>query len=506
MTAVQSTGPSVQHSWWHPHGHQGGDGDGGRSHAGTVATRHDSWSWGPGATGATGSTGGSGATSTVARQRFSVDPGIAAAAAMSPEDVGTSVVDVVSGMLGLDPADLASRLQYGETLDDVADSTGTSRDDLHGIVRAALPDTLTDPAQADALAGQISAAAWPLTGDTFQLAAHLGAARTVDTPLTAVATLLGTSVADLSTQLTGGTSLATLADAAGVSHDDLVTAISADLPTTDPAWPDVTALAEQVAAGTDSTVTPTAPAPTGHHHHGRRAADVQRFSVTPPAAPVPTVAPDDVSGPVVDAVAGMLALPAEDVTARLTAGETLDDVAAGADFSHEDLVAVVRAALPEDLAAALTDPAQATALAGQIATATWPLTPDSLVVPPAAPERRAVDSPLTAVATLLGTTPADLSTQLTQGASLAGLAGTAGVSHSDLITAITADLPFSVPGWTDRTALAEQIAGTTDSTATPPATDPHHHGHHGQESGQGLLHRLIALFAAAESRGGRDRW
>jgi len=390
--------------------------------------------------------------------RFSVDLGAAAMAASNTDDLTASVVDTVSGMLGLDPADLTGRLTAGESLDDVAASAGTSHADLTSILRATLPDALTDT-QAATLTARLATATWPPDASTWQIPPATG--QSLDLTLTATATLLGTTPTALATQLGHGSSLTGLADTAGIAHDDLAAAITTDLGTSAPAGTDPTTLAGQIATRTDGVPDLGAPAPAP----APATTGVVRFPVDLGAAAMATASTDDLTASVVDTVSGMLGLDPADLAVRLGAGETLDDVAASAGTSHADLVSIVRATLPD----ALTD-TQAATLAGHLTTAAWPPDASAWQIPPSTGQT--LDLTLTATATLLGTTATALATQLGHGSSLSGLADTAGITNDDLVAAITTDLGTNAPAGTDPTTLAGQIATRTDATLPAPPTPP----------------------------------
>ena len=76
-----------------------------------------------------------------------------------------------------------------------------------------------------------------------------------------------------------------------------------------------------------------------------------------------------------------------------------------------------------------------------------------------------METPLDATVAALGTTLPDLQGALDGGLSLDDVAAASGLSHSDLLDALVADLPGQTPGWDDVYALAEQVAVTRTSEA-----------------------------------------
>jgi len=101
-------------------------------------------------------------------------------------------------------------------------------------------------------------------------------------------------------------------------------------------------------------------------------------------------------------------------------------------------------------------------------------------------------SPIAAVASTLGLSTEDITTQLQQGKSLNDIATAQGVSHDALISALTAGMPSQVQSSDNATGIAEKIAGTaglsgtqaTQATSgTGAAQGHHHHHHHGSGSG-----------------------
>jgi len=290
MTAVQGTG-----SWWHARWHDaawsgdgpaagGTDPDTGARGSSGVGERVDSWEHTSGTSGTSGSSGTSGTSTAAGSERFDATvPGTPTPApTLTADEITQPVTDAVSGILGITSDDLTTRLTAGETLNDVATSLGITHDDLVTLIKAALPDGLTDT-QAGQLAENLTTTTWPPTDDQVQVDDNPGTpgpTRTLDLTLTHTATLLGTTPTDLTSQLGQGVSLDTLATAAGITHDDLVTAITTDLPTTPPTGWDPTTLAEHIATQTDPTPTPTDGGTSGgtsggtgttegtEHHHG----------------------------------------------------------------------------------------------------------------------------------------------------------------------------------------------------------------------------------------------
>jgi hypothetical protein len=394
-------------------------------------------------------------------------------AAVNPDDLATTVVNRVSDVLGLDPTDLTNRLAEGETLNSVASATDTSHSDLISMIRSALPEALQS-GQSAGLAEQLASTSWPPVGDNLRPPEAIG--QTLDMRLTATAALFGTTATHLGSQLGRGSSLEELATAAGISTDDLGAAVSTDLAGTSiPDGVDTTALGQQIT----SSHLATAP-----DLRSSAAGGVSRtFTVDFGAAALAGSTPGDVGGAIVDTVGAALGIDAGTLSAQLTAGATLSDIADGLGTSHQDLVDAVRTAL---LPYGFQD-TQAAALAEQLSTASWPLTDESLQAPAATGQT--LDVTLTATAALLGTTTTQLGTQLSQGHSLQDLAATAGISADDLGAAVTSDLAgATVPDGLDGAALVQQIVSGADSTgagttsdggagsgATQPAARGHHH-------------------------------
>ena len=392
-------------------------------------------------------------------QQFVVSPAAARLAALDPAQVADAVAAAVTDPLALTVEDVADRLAGGASLADLAAEAGVPDDALLERVRAALPD-LGDDVLAAAVAERVARHAGPLDAATLQLPPMAGGPATQVLALTLdrTAALLRTTPDALMSTLSGGSSLADLARARGVSGGALLDAVRWDLPPQTPGWDDRIALAEQVAGDTTS-VTETPPQPLAG----------QLFEVTAEAGTTSVTVS-------LDATAALLGTTTDELMAQLSAGATLNDLADGLGVAHEDLVDAVLTDLP-----ARTDGwSDAAELAEQVAASAASVTvvPDAGDAAPAgAPEagRRfvvdvgagpeAVETGLGTTLALLGSSLPDLHALLDEGLSLDDVAQAAGVTHGDLLDALVTDLPGLPPGWDDVYAFAEQVAATRVSEA-----------------------------------------
>ena len=403
--------------------------------------------------------------------RFTVNPGAAEASALSLPEVTDAVHAAVAARLGTGTDDVDAAIRDGRSLDDLADVTGTSRDDLLAAVQQALPGSLGTSTVGRALAQRIAGTAGPLTDRTLDLPVTAGgpaATRTVSLTLDATAATLGLSHHDLTAQLAAGTSLDDLADARGVDHADLRAAVGADLsadaPAGLPGWSDPEALVTQVTAARYPAAdlgplprgggVPGPPAPFGE--------PVQRFTVSPDLAEVPGIDLPDLQRAVTTAVAARLGTGTVDLASAAASGYTLADMADITGTSRDDLLATVQRQLPGSLASSTAG----RAIAERIAATAGPITQQTLDLPITTPglDTRAVTVTLSGTAGLLGMGAADLTATLAAGGSLGELADARGIGRDDLLAAVRADLPPDTPGWTDPDALAAQLAGTTTSS------------------------------------------
>ncbi|HEY6795751.1 MAG TPA: hypothetical protein VI248_13815 [Kineosporiaceae bacterium] len=450
-------------------------GRGAPPHAARVADRYDA---GLDAAEPHSATAGdpSGTSTSAPTVRFVVNPGTAQVASLSLPDLRQSVDEAVDAALGVASGTVANLTAAGGSLSEIAISSGSTRDDVIAAIRQGLPGTLQTSAAGRALARRIADTHGPIDADTLKLPVTTGggaATQTIDLTLTSVRTLLGIGSRDLRAKLADGISLTALADARGIGHDDLITAIEKDLPAETPGWSDVSTLAAQIADGTEGQpvgdTPPTWPV-AGPGSSGSRT-PVQRFTVNPGVAQVAALTADDVEASVLTALTGRLGLDADEVGAELDGGATLNAVAHVAGVSHDDLINAVRTALPGTASTSSVG----TALAEQIARTPGRLTDAALRLPTGAggaDARQSFDTSLATVATLLGTRPDRLMHQLSRGASLDDLAENNGIAHDDLVAAIETDLPDETVGWADVSALAEQIAAATDSVPVSRRPDP----------------------------------
>jgi len=398
--------------------------------------------------------------------RFTVNPGAAEASALSLPDVRDAVHAAVASRLGTGTDDVAAAVRDGRSLADLADVTGTSRDDLLAAVQQALPGSLRTSTVGRALAQRIAGTVGPLTDRTLDLPVTAGgpaATRTVTLTLDATAATLGLSRHDLTAQLAGGTSLDDLADARGVDHTDLRAAVRTDLPADLPGWSDPDTLVAQVATARYPAVDAGAAPRSGPGPAAPPFGEpVQRFTVSPDLAEVPGIDLPDLQRAVTTAVAARLGTGTVDLASAAASGYTLDDMADITGTSRDDLLATVQRQLPGSLASSTAG----RAIAERITATAGPITPQALDLPVTTPglDTRAVTVTLSGTAGLLGVGAADLTATLAAGGSLGGLADARGIGRDDLLAAVRADLPADTPGWTDPDALAAQLAGTTTSS------------------------------------------
>ena len=406
-------------------------------------------------------------------QRFTVNQSLAEATDLSLPQIRAAVYEAVAARLGTGTDDVVSAAAQGTSLADLADITGTGRDDVLATVQQALPGGLATSDVGRLIAERIVASPGALTEDTLTLPLTTGgraATRTVDLTLDTTAGLLGVSDRDLTGQLARGASLAGLADAAGIDRADLLAAVSADLPAGSASdWDDPDLLAAQIVeSGTSAPVEqPT-----------------QTFSVNPGVADAAALSLPELQASIHGAVATLMGTGTDDVAAATDAGYSLDDLADLTGTGRDDVLAAIRQALPGDLRTS----AVGAELAERIAGTAGPLTADLLTLPPStggAAAAQGVQVTLTSTADLLGISAHDLDAKLARGLTLAGLADAAGIDRADLLDAIATDLPADAGGWGDPAALAGQIATgvTTDGPRLP--AGPEHYS------------RAAARYAAA---------
>jgi hypothetical protein len=402
-------------------------------------------------------------------QQFVVSPAAARLAALDPAQVADAVTAAVGDPLGMSVDDVTARLAVGASLADLAAEAGVPDPVLLDRIRAALPDP-GDDVLAAAVADRVARHAGPLDAATLQVSPMAGGEATQVLALTLdrTAALLRTTPSDLMGRLSGGASLASLAQARGLSQGALLDAVRWDLPPQTPAWDDRLALAAQV-AGDAASVTEVPPQPVAG----------QLFAVASEAGPSSLTVS-------LDATAALLGTTTDDLMAQLSAGETLGGLADAAGVTHDDLVDAVLTDLP----ARTEGWSDAAELAEQVIGSASSAT----VVPEAgagaaggggaAPTQgrrfvvdvgtgpQPVETTLDATLSVLGTTLPELAALLDAGMSLDAVAQAAGLTHGDLLDALVADLPGQTPGWDDVYALAEQVAVTRASEPlTPPAPE-----------------------------------
>jgi hypothetical protein len=397
------------------------------------------------------------ATSSTTGQQFSVNKETARLAALSPSDLQDSVVSAVSGVLGMSNGDVTSWINGGGNLQDLADQTDTSTNDLINAIKSTFSSTIQDRTVQTVAAQQIALNAGPLTADSLQLPVGIGgshATRSLTLSLTNTASLLSIDPTALMQELSAGNSLTDLATTQGISRDDLLSAIQSDLPANLTNSADAAGLAGQIADATRSATT---------------LPPVQQFSVNPDTARLAALSPSDLQNSVVSAVGDALGMSTDDVSSWINGGGNLQDLVNTTDHSTNDLINAIKSALPSSIQNARVQ----TVAAQQIADNAGPLTADSLQLPPGIGGSAAtqnVDLSLTNTAALLGTTSTDLMQQLSQGSSLSDLATSWGVSRGDLLDAIQSDLPAGTSNVADPAALAGQIADSATSVTTVPPT------------------------------------
>jgi len=349
------------------------------------------------------------------------------------------------------------QLSQGASLYSIADGMGVAHGDVVNALESDLPAQTPGWTDVTSLADKIASATNtvtiappPSSAQQFTLDNGFGP-QTLTMSLDATAHLLSTTSSDLMLQLSRGTSLYTIADAQGVAHGDVVTALESDLPAQTPGWTDVTALADKIASSTGSVT--IAPPQSG----------TQQFALNNAFGPQTMTIP-------LDATASLLSTTPGDLMNQLSQGATLYSIADAQGVARGDLVTALEADLPAQTPgwtdiAALADQIASTST-GPVAAATSSGTQQFALNNAFGPQTMTM--PLDATASLLSTTPADLMNQLSQGASLYSIADAQGVARADVMTALEADLPAETPGWTDVAALADQLASSTTSTTTPP--------------------------------------
>ena len=394
-------------------------------------------------------------------QQFVVSPASARLAALDPSAVGDAVTATVADTLGVPVDEVAARLAAGASYGDLGSEAGVPDPVLLDRVRTALPDVGDDVLRA-AVAEQVVRHAGPLDAAALQAPPMAGGSATQVLALTLdrTAALLRTTSADLMGRLSGGESLTGTAAALGIRPDVLLDAVRWDLPPQTPGWDDRLALAAQVAGDTASvTELPSQPVAG------------QRFEVASAAGPSSVTVQ-------LDTTAGLLGLTTDDLMAQLSSGARLGDLADAAGVGHDALVDAVVTDLPArtegwsdvlELAEQVVGSASSATVvpdgAGPAAAVGAAPTDGRRFVVDIGTGPQPVETPLDATVAALGTTLPDLQGALDGGLSLDDVAAASGLSHSDLLDALVADLPGQTPGWDDVYALAEQVAVTRTSEA-----------------------------------------
>lgn len=163
-------------------------------------------------------------------------------------------------LLSQTPEYVMRRLSHGVSLNDLADVAGVSHQDLIDAVLSDLPAQTpgwTDAlALAEALAADTSSTTNPppVTSGPQQVFAvdSGGTPRLMALNLDVTASLLNATPEELMGLLSQGNSLDDLAQLVGVSHEEVVDAVLADLPNDLSGWPDPLNLAEEIAASSSS--------------------------------------------------------------------------------------------------------------------------------------------------------------------------------------------------------------------------------------------------------------
>lgn len=376
-------------------------------------------------------------------------------------------LDSTAGLLSLSAEELMDRLSGGASLNDLAAAAGIDNEALIDAVLTDLPPQLPGWSNAVALAEQLAADRTsttetpapappdPPAQQLFTLDPGTGP-QTLALGLDSTAALLGVSTDALMARLSDGATLNDLADAAGVTHDDLIHAVLTDLPAELAGWGDVLDAAEQVSAWgysfTDPPPAADGAAPTPHQFTLDSAAGAQTLSVR------------------LDATATLLGSTAEALSQSLSEGMALNDLADAAGVAHEDLIDAILTDLPAQTPAWPDVTELAERIAGLAAVQDSPATDDGAqpqavqaynVDYGSGPQAVTLDPQGTSA--LLGVTPDDLMLRLSEGATLADLAETAGVAHQDLLDAIMGDLVTFPDGIWDLASLAEQVARSASS-------------------------------------------
>ncbi len=151
---------------------------------------------------------------------------------------GKGPFDAVSGLLGMSADDIASAVQSGKSLDDLASAAGVSHEDLVAALKAGAPQELQGSSRLDAMVEDIAShkgmpmggpggpggpPPGPPPGASGVMSGEL--TNSQQTMLEQLSSLLGTTSDELATSLQSGTSLADLLGDKGVSLGQLASAL-----------------------------------------------------------------------------------------------------------------------------------------------------------------------------------------------------------------------------------------------------------------------------------------
>ena len=134
---------------------------------------------------------------------------------------GANLITAAATYIGITAADLRTQLAAGKSLADIAVANGKTRDGLIAALTAAEQQSISTfvDAKGTASPGGPGGLGGPRGGFGFGVQGD---------PLSAAATFLGTTTADLRTKMEAGQTLTGIATAAGKTRDQLVQALVAD--------------------------------------------------------------------------------------------------------------------------------------------------------------------------------------------------------------------------------------------------------------------------------------
>jgi hypothetical protein len=174
-------------------------------------------------------------------------------------------------------------------------------------------------------------------------------------PIDAVASTLKMSTDDITAQLQQGKSLEDLAKTKGVSHDDLISALKAGMPSELKSSDDGTAVAEQIAA-TAGLQAPQAPqgadgaaGAQGHHHHGHHNGSASQVSgLSGAVSGVVTGSLTSSQQTTLDSLSSLLGTDSSSLLASLKSGTSLADLVASKGVDSGKLAGVLQDGLLVD--------------------------------------------------------------------------------------------------------------------------------------------------------------